>query len=259
MEDSDDSSSASHQKRKREDSTDDGEYMDEDSVDDDKSSSSEDEVDAPQATNGIVDFNLSSLVIHFTCLLCNGLYKDPVTLNECLHSFCKSCIFSVFATGEKNCPTCEVFLGADPYKVALNDRTLESLSDKVLFPSVKERDEIEEKKFYASRGILPKPELESRDTSPEKAAPIPEADDELDFLLSPDVQADDQHKLPQLERSCIKTSGRLKIVQLKKYLLRKLELSPKLLSSVGSRIPYQQLSCCTSASMASHTTSDTLR
>lgn len=215
---SDSSTRKSDRKRKRKDSSDDHD--------------DEPQCEPPKvnANGSIVDFNLSSLVPHFTCPICSGIYKDPVTITECLHSFCKSCLYSYFATGKEHCPTCKVPLYGDMYSTAMNDRTLETLCDKVLFPTVKERDEIEEKRFYASRGIELKPDQSASTT--EAPAPVEEADDELELLLFPDVQADDQHELPQLERSCIKTSRRLKIVHLKKYLLRKLEMPPSLLSSV---------------------------
>lgn len=188
--------------------------------------------DSPTVHNGIVEFELSSVVERFTCTLCSGLFKDPLTITECLHSFCRSCLFSYFAnTGKKHCPRCNMLLEPDPYKNAMRDRTLESLCEKVLFVDAKERDDVEEKKFYAKRGILPKPEFES-DMSPERAAPITTTDDELEFLLVPDEKADKQHRLPPLKQPHIKVSGRFKILGVKKYLLQQLKMDLKLLSSV---------------------------
>ena len=177
----DGSSDMPQQKRKRE--TSESDYDDEDyfvgkeEVAKFSSSESPSDPDAPRVANGIVDFNLSSLVVHFTCSLCEGLFKDPITITECLHSFCKSCIFLYFSSGNQKCPTCEMFLGPDPYKYALNDRTMQSLGDKVLFPSVKERDELDEKAFYVSRGILPIPDTveghaDSRTENPEPIAEV---------------------------------------------------------------------------------------
>jgi hypothetical protein len=56
--------------------------------------------------------------------------------------------------------TCDFYLGSDPFKFALNDGALKDLSDKVLFPGVREKDDIAEKAFYAARGIRMKPECE---------------------------------------------------------------------------------------------------
>ena len=162
--------------------------------------------------NGLVDVNLSSLVEHFTCTICSGLYKNPLTITECLHSFCRSCLYKYLSTGVKRCPhpKCGMPLQPDPYKDALQDRTLESLVDKVLFVNAKEKDDMEEKAFYANRGIPPKPEFESdNNMTPDKAGPVTATDDEIDFFLEPDEEAESQHKnIPPLERPHISVSGR---------------------------------------------------
>lgn len=112
------------------------------------------DVDEETVHNGTVEFELSSVVEHVTCTLCSGMFKDPLTITSCLHSFCRSCLYSYFAnTGKKLCPKCLHSLEPDPYKVAMRDRTLESLCEKVLFVDVKEQDDIQEKEFYARRGI----------------------------------------------------------------------------------------------------------
>lgn len=49
--------------------------------------------------------------------------------------------------------------------------------------------------------------------------------DMLDLALEPDESAPDMQRMPPLRNSSLRTSGRLKIVSIKKYLLQRLGLS----------------------------------
>ena len=42
------------------------------------------------------------------CSLCTGFYRDAHTINECLDTFCKSCIYKYFCedTNRETCPKC---------------------------------------------------------------------------------------------------------------------------------------------------------
>jgi hypothetical protein len=40
-------------------------------------------------SNGFLDFPLSSIHSHLVCSLCSGYFKDPYTVTECCHTFCK--------------------------------------------------------------------------------------------------------------------------------------------------------------------------
>ena len=40
-------------------------------------------------SNGILDFPLSSIHSLLVCSLCSGYFKDPYTITECCHTFCK--------------------------------------------------------------------------------------------------------------------------------------------------------------------------
>ena len=44
-----------------------------------------------------------------TCSLCNGLYREPVELGGCMHTFCKSCITEYEESGQHYCPECGTF------------------------------------------------------------------------------------------------------------------------------------------------------
>lgn len=146
-------------KRKRDSSDDD----DEDDAITSPAESSDDLGQPPVVSNGMVEFSLAPVNANLVCKLCSGYYRDPYTIAECLHTFCKSCLFYAFSQGYHHCPDCNVDLGPDPFRAALSDRTVQELVDKVLFPRLQELDDANEKQFYAKRGIRLKPEFEEEE------------------------------------------------------------------------------------------------
>ena len=52
-----------------------------------------------------VDFPVSNLRNHLICPLCKGYFRDPYTVADCLHSFCRSCLILTFRLGHRRCPT----------------------------------------------------------------------------------------------------------------------------------------------------------
>lgn len=100
-----------------------------------------------------VSVPLSILKEHLTCPLCQGYFRDPYTIVECLHSFCKSCLVYTFSQGFHRCPTCRsTELHPDPYRRILSDRSLQDFVSRT-FPDLDRVDDNEEEKFYLSRGI----------------------------------------------------------------------------------------------------------
>ena len=78
------------------------------------------------------------------CKLCGGYFRDAHTISECLHTFCKVCLFKEFDRTPKlqyNCPTCHVALGPLPWQKVIFDRTLQGIVDKI-FPQFAEQDRI---------------------------------------------------------------------------------------------------------------------
>ncbi len=49
----------------------------------------------------------SSLHQHLICSLCNGYFRDPHTISDCLHTFCRICLVMYFRHGSIDicCPT----------------------------------------------------------------------------------------------------------------------------------------------------------
>jgi polycomb group RING finger protein 3 len=201
-----------------------------------------------------VKFNLKPIESHLTCSLCQGYLKEALTISECLHSFCKSCLYIYFSQGKTRCPQCSCVLGPDPYVTAIYDPTLQELVDTIL-PELKKSDEIAELKYYLDANIPPKEKYaeeikrglitalvsdEGQTTNDDQikdndsetmtrqlsGATIPIQDCELNFRLYP-VNDDGQGHavLPSLKKPLVRTSGKLHMIQLKKFLVKQLGLS----------------------------------
>ncbi|XP_026192849.1 uncharacterized protein LOC34619108 [Cyclospora cayetanensis] len=57
-----------------------------------------------------VSFPLKAVEKSFRCSLCTGYLRDAVTIKECLHTFCRWCLYSYAESGEAEevcCPFCE--------------------------------------------------------------------------------------------------------------------------------------------------------
>ncbi|CDI82614.1 zinc finger (C3HC4 RING finger) protein, putative [Eimeria praecox] len=57
-----------------------------------------------------VSFPLKAVEKMFRCPLCNGYFRDAVTIKECLHTFCRWCLYDYVEGGETEevcCPYCE--------------------------------------------------------------------------------------------------------------------------------------------------------
>ena len=113
---------------------------------------------APRRVGNSIDFPLSNLHPYLVCSLCQGYFRDPQTVADCLHTFCRSCLVLFFRKGVRCCPTCKASLGQDPFHANVRtDRTLQEVINKI-FPWMEAKEKEEETRFYAKRGIDLKPE-----------------------------------------------------------------------------------------------------
>ena len=57
------------------------------------------------------------------CPLCDGFFRDAHTINECLDTFCKSCIYKYFYEdlNREACPKCNTHLGGRPLETIISD------------------------------------------------------------------------------------------------------------------------------------------
>lgn len=96
--------------------------------------------------------NLDLINEHLTCRLCSGYLIDAWTINECLHSFCRPCIFSYFNDHEENttCPVClTVPHPAKPLLGITKDCWLQQIVYK-LVPSLFKREMCQRRLYYDS-------------------------------------------------------------------------------------------------------------
>ena len=126
--------------------------------------SREDDWKGPIVSHGYIDFAIVPVQDHLICRLCQGYFRDPYTVTECLHTFCKSCLFFAIQSGYRRCPTCDISLEPDPFKEVLSDRTLQELVNKI-FPQLEPQDDAEEVDFYNRRGIQLKKEYKQQASS----------------------------------------------------------------------------------------------
>ncbi|TVU41905.1 hypothetical protein EJB05_15464, partial [Eragrostis curvula] len=76
-----------------------------------------------------------------TCGLCGGILRDPTTVSECLHSFCRKCIFQKLEDEDINCcPTCTIDLGCAPLEKLRVDHSLLRIG-LMVFPAKRRRVE----------------------------------------------------------------------------------------------------------------------
>lgn len=59
----------------------------------------------PRRIGNSIDFPLTNLRPHLICSLCKGYFRDPYTVADCLHTFCRSCLILFFRQGMRCCPT----------------------------------------------------------------------------------------------------------------------------------------------------------
>lgn len=74
-----------------------------------------------------------------TCPLCNKLFREATTISECLHTFCRKCIYMKL-TDEKldSCPVCDIKLGCSPHEKLRADHSLQDLRARI-FPSKRKK------------------------------------------------------------------------------------------------------------------------
>ena len=96
-----------------------------------------------------IKLDKSKLLKLLKCPLCNGFYRTPYTINECMHTFCRSCIFKYFSSSvqRETCPICKTKIGGRPIDSLIFDNYLDSLLN-ILFPKFEELDKSNIKLLY---------------------------------------------------------------------------------------------------------------
>ncbi|CAL1383173.1 unnamed protein product [Linum trigynum] len=69
-----------------------------------------------------------------TCTICNRLFRDATTISECLHTFCRKCIYKrISDDGLESCPICNIDLGCVALEKLRADHNMQDVRSKI-FP-----------------------------------------------------------------------------------------------------------------------------
>nr|GMD18628.1 E3 ubiquitin protein ligase DRIP2-like [Ipomoea batatas] len=85
-------------------------------------------------SNQVVKVRRETIGACMTCPLCNKLFRDATTISECLHTFCRRCIYKKLSDEETECcPICNIDLGCVPLEKLRADHNLQDVRAKI-FP-----------------------------------------------------------------------------------------------------------------------------
>ncbi|CAN6726079.1 unnamed protein product [Malus baccata var. baccata] len=83
----------------------------------------------------VVKRNRREIEACVTCPLCEKHYCEATTICECLHTFCKKCIYSKIVDEELDCcPKCNTYLGVAPLEKLRADPLWDSITGKIFRP-----------------------------------------------------------------------------------------------------------------------------
>ncbi|KAM1234591.1 E3 ubiquitin protein ligase DRIP2-like [Malus sylvestris] len=84
--------------------------------------------------NPVVRVRRETIAACMTCPLCDKLFRDATTISECLHTFCRKCIYNKISDEELEvCPICNIDLGCVPLEKLRPDHSLQDVRAKI-FP-----------------------------------------------------------------------------------------------------------------------------
>ncbi|KAG9139609.1 hypothetical protein Leryth_024024 [Lithospermum erythrorhizon] len=92
----------------------------------------------------MIKVNREMVASCMTCPLCDKLFRDATTIPECLHTFCRKCIYKKLTIEEMECcPICKIDLGCVPLEKLRPDHNLQDVRAK-LFPHKRRKVEAPE-------------------------------------------------------------------------------------------------------------------
>ncbi|KAE8723709.1 E3 ubiquitin protein ligase DRIP2 [Hibiscus syriacus] len=84
--------------------------------------------------NQVVKVRREAIAACMSCPLCNKLVRDATTISECLHTFCRKCIYDKIEDEDLECcPICNIDLGSVPLEKLRPDHALQDVRAKI-FP-----------------------------------------------------------------------------------------------------------------------------
>ncbi|CAH9051377.1 unnamed protein product, partial [Cuscuta epithymum] len=85
-------------------------------------------------SNQVVKVRRQTIAACMTCYLCNRLFREATTISECLHTFCRKCIYKKLSEEDSQCcPICKIELGCVPMEKLRPDKNMHAVRAKT-FP-----------------------------------------------------------------------------------------------------------------------------
>ncbi|CAL5353704.1 unnamed protein product [Camellia sinensis] len=79
-------------------------------------------------SNQVVKVRRETIGSCMTCPLCHKLFREATTISECLHTFCRKCIYKKLLDEESECcPICNINLGCVPLEKLRPDHNLQDV------------------------------------------------------------------------------------------------------------------------------------
>ncbi|XP_072989101.1 E3 ubiquitin protein ligase DRIP2-like isoform X1 [Typha latifolia] len=89
---------------------------------------------SPRTPPQVVRVRRELLFSRMTCPLCHKLLREATTISECLHTFCRKCIYEKLTDEEVDCcPICNIGLGCVPLEKLRPDHNMQDIRAKI-FP-----------------------------------------------------------------------------------------------------------------------------
>ncbi|KDP21358.1 hypothetical protein JCGZ_21829 [Jatropha curcas] len=134
--------------------------------------------------NQVVKVSRETIAACMTCPLCNKLLRDATTISECLHTFCRKCIYKKISDeGIDYCPICSIDLGCVPLEKLRPDHNLQDVRSKI-FPFKRRKVEapeitpsvtlpIRRKERSLSSLVVSTPKVSTQSTTGRRTKPVP--------------------------------------------------------------------------------------
>ncbi|WKY08286.1 hypothetical protein Q1695_007640 [Nippostrongylus brasiliensis] len=172
---------------------------------------------------------LKKINAHLTCNLCKGYLIDAITVIDCLHTFCKSCLLTYFEEEDNCCPTCEQLIHqSHPSHYVAFDRTMQDIVYK-LVPGLLESERKRRLDFLKDKKRLAGEEVDEDEEKTEKKEDASQGTNRC-FEGEPSIShhRNDEHMivslvpgapdLPKPTRPIVRLSGMATVNTLKRYL-----------------------------------------
>ena len=163
----------------------------------------------------VVRIPVSELNQLLICKLCLGYFQDAHTITECMHTFCRSCIWAYFDRRDDGrsipCPRCNTDIGF--YHIAITkiifDRNIQSIVDKIFPADVGDSRLIQQQLQQQVSGTY--------------AGPVDQSAMEFTVKTMPDEQCEEVTRLPSIPKPSFKGKFDVTVKKIQKFVFARLD------------------------------------